>query len=88
MLVWSCSKDINSGNTSLKDELTQASVKLDNAMKAISASDAYSILTVNPVITKSVSTDTVYKVYITLDSIKGKYDYKPVKSFGPWFVCD
>jgi hypothetical protein len=82
-MLWSCSK--NSGtfdSTSLKSTFNQSALELNNAMDAITSSSAYSILTVNDGTFKSA--DSIYKVYIPLDKIKGVYDYKPVPKFDRW----
>jgi hypothetical protein len=55
-------------------------------MAAISSSKAYSILTVNEGTSKSVSTESAYKVYINLDSIKGEYNYHPGQKKDRWGI--
>jgi hypothetical protein len=86
VLLWGCTK--NNGlvnNTSLKQAINQSALNLNQAMDAISSSKAYSILTVNDGTQKSASiTDSIYRVYIPLDKIKGVYDYKPVTKLDRW----
>ncbi len=82
-LVLSCSE--NTGfvdNTSLKQAFNQGAVDLNNAMDAITSSKAFSILTVNDEALKS--SDSVYSVYLTLDKIKGVYEYQPIPQFDKW----
>jgi hypothetical protein len=85
-ILWSCTKNTGSENaTTLKQAINQSAVKLNTAMTAISSSTAYSILTVNDGTLKSATiTDPSYKVYITLDTVKGVYDYKPVAKTDRW----
>ena len=86
-LLWSCTKnDSNTNNLSLKQSFNQGSLNLNKAMDAISSSKAYSILTVNGGVTKSVSTESAYKVNITLDTIKGEYKYHPGQIKDRWGV--
>jgi hypothetical protein len=86
VLLWSCSKnDGNVNNLSLKQAINQSSLNLNNAMDAISSSKAYSILTINDGTQKSASTtDSLYRVYIPLEKIKGVYDYHPVPKTDRW----
>jgi hypothetical protein len=85
-LLWGCNKNTGfDNNTSLKQAINQSALKLNTAMTSISASKAYSILTVSDGTLKSASiTDPVYKVYIPLDTIKGVFDYKPVAKSDRW----
>jgi hypothetical protein len=85
-LLGSCTKNNSSSdNASLKQSLNQSVMNLNTAMGSISASKAYSILTVTGGISKSlISTDSQYKVYINLDTIKGIYNYKPVTKKDKW----
>jgi hypothetical protein len=70
---------------SLKQAIDQSAMKLNTAMDAISTTQAYSILTVSDGMMKSASvTDSVYKVYIPLDQIKGVYEYNKVTKFNNW----
>jgi hypothetical protein len=67
-----------SGNISLKQAINQSAMNLNSAMNDISSSVAYGLLNENGSSTKSMSlTDSTYRVNITLDSIKGVYNYKP-----------
>jgi len=84
-ILWSCTK--NDGilsNVSMKQAVNQSALDLNNAMFAISSSKAYSILTINPGIQKSVTADSAYRVNIPLDSIKGVYEYKPQSHMDRW----
>jgi hypothetical protein len=84
-IFWSCTKVGYVGNKSLKESINQSALNLNNAMDAITASKAYSILTVTGGTQKSISTEeAAYKVYITLDTIKGVYDYKPKQKSDRW----
>lgn len=85
-MLWSCNKnDGTVNNLSLKQSINQSVLDLNNAMSTISASKAYSIFTVNGGTQKSADlTESQYKVYITLDTIKGVYDYKPVPTTDRW----
>jgi hypothetical protein len=86
-LLWTCSKNdsIVNNSATLKQAVNQSALNLNNAMEAISSSRAYGILTMNGGTPRSASTtDSVYKVYIPLDKIKGVYDYKPVTTFDRW----
>ncbi|MBA4321224.1 MAG: hypothetical protein C0408_00255 [Odoribacter sp.] len=85
-LMWGCTK--NDGilnNESLKLVVNQSAMNLNSAMDAISSSKAFSILTVSDGTLKSATiADSVYRVYIPLDLIKGVYDYKPVPKTDRW----
>jgi hypothetical protein len=83
-ILWSCTKNGSVNDTSLKQAINQSALNLNMAMEAISSSNAYSILTVND--GSSKSTDSIYKVYIPLDKIKGVYDYHPVTKFDRWGI--
>jgi hypothetical protein len=83
--LFSCTKNNVVDNSSLKQSINQSALSLNTAMNAISSSKAYSILTVSDATLKSAAiTDATYKVYITLDSIKGVYNYKPVNKPDRW----
>jgi hypothetical protein len=83
-----CAKNDGSlSNVSLKQAIDQGSLNLNKAMSTISSSQAYGILTVSDYGTaKSETTDTIYKVYIPLDLVKGIYDYKPVAKYDRWGI--
>ena len=76
-ILWSCSKSdhVSTGNFTLKQSLNQSAMNLNNAMSQIKSSPAYGILTQSS--TKAATIDSTYKANITLDLIKGVYDYKP-----------
>ncbi len=78
----SCTKNVGtsgtSGKLSLKQSVDQSTANLNLAVKEISSSPAFGILTVNDGSLKSGTvTDSTYRVNIGLDLIKGIYDYKP-----------
>lgn len=84
-MILSCTKNGSMNDISLKNSINQSSLNLNNAVTAISASKAYSILTVNDGMSKSADlTESQYKVYITLDTVKGVYDYKPIPKADKW----
>lgn len=87
-LFWSCAKNESSPDTnSLKQSISESSSNLNKAMEAITASPAYSILTLSDGTLKSSEStvsDSIYKVYISLESIKGIYDYHPVIKQDKW----
>lgn len=83
-MLWSCTKNDGIVNSySLKESISQSALNLNNAMGLIISSKAYSILTVTDGTQKSAS-DSIYKVYIPLESIKGVYNYKPVTTNVIW----
>jgi hypothetical protein len=72
-------------NASLKQVVNQSASNLSKAMDKISTTQAYSILTVSDAGLKSADlTDSVYRVYIPLDLVKGVYNYKPVPKTDRW----
>ena len=83
--LWSCTKVDMKDTLTLKQSIDQGAVNLNSAVSSISTSKAYGILTVNDGTAKSFDqAATDYKVYITLDTIKGVYDYKPVAKHDRW----
>jgi hypothetical protein len=83
-MFWGCSKNDSMtgtqipGNLSLKQSLNQGAVNLKSALSQISSSPAYGILTETGGGAKSaILVDSVYKVNISLNLIKGVYNYKP-----------
>ncbi|MFA6403730.1 MAG: hypothetical protein WCX31_19195 [Salinivirgaceae bacterium] len=85
-LITSCTKSEDVlESTTLKQTISESASNLNNAMDAISSSKAYTILTISDGTQKDASiTDSTYRVYIPLDSIKGVYDYQPVTEFNTW----
>ena len=85
-LLLSCTKkDGVLNNLSLKQAFNKSALNLNIAMDAISSSKAYSILTINDGTSKSSGIiDSIYRVYIPLDKIKGVYDYHPVTKYDRW----
>jgi hypothetical protein len=72
-------------NLTLKQSIDQGALKLNKAMDVISSSKAYGILTVNDGTAKSLDeTAANYKVYITLDTVKGVFNYHPVQKKDRW----
>ena len=86
VVLWSCSKNEENGNSlSLKQSINTNAVTLNNAVNAIAATKAFSIFTVNDGTQKSVSDEEAgYRVNITLDMVKGVYEYKPVQKTDKW----
>jgi len=75
-VLWSCSKSDNvPTNLSTKQSLNQSAMDLNAAISTIKSSPAYGIFTEGT--TKAATVDTTYRANITLDLIKGVYDYKP-----------
>lgn len=83
---WGCTKNngiLDSG--SLKQAINSSAMNLNTAVNNISSSNAYGVLTLSESSLKSESTtDSVYRVYIPLELIKGVYDYKPVPMADRW----
>jgi hypothetical protein len=83
--LWSCNKNSMTDNLTLKQSIDQGALKLNKAMDVISSSKAYGILTVNDGTAKSLDeTAANYKVYITLDTVKGVFNYHPVQKKDRW----
>lgn len=81
----SCTKNTTISDSSLKEAINTSALNLNNAMDAISATKAYSILTFDAGTNKSASTaESAYDVYINLDTIKGVYAYMPVPKADRW----
>jgi hypothetical protein len=84
-LLWNCTKNDSTLNSlSLKQSIDQSALNLNNAVNAISSSKAFSILTVNDGTSKSATTESTYRVYITLDSVKGEFNYHPAQKKDRW----
>ncbi|HBQ82875.1 MAG: hypothetical protein A2X03_15915 [Bacteroidetes bacterium GWA2_40_15] len=82
ILMWSCERNNSSLDTvTLKQSINQSAADLNTAMEIIGTSKAFSLLTVSESGAKSVSGDSIYRVYIGLDQVKGVYDYNPVTTF-------
>jgi hypothetical protein len=82
ILFWSCER--NSGNLetlTLKQSINESAEDLNDAMESIASTKAFSLLTVSESEAKSVSGDSIYRVYIGLDQINGVYEYQPVTAF-------
>ena len=79
-------------NTSLKQAVNESAQTLNSAMSTITSSKAFSILTISSstvsssssVSKSSATTDSIYRVYISLDKIKGEYAFKPATKLDPW----
>jgi hypothetical protein len=81
ILLWSCERNNSSLETaSLKETINLSASALNTSVNTISSSKAFSLLTISDDGSKSASGDSVYKVYIGLDQIKGVYNYKPVST--------
>jgi len=86
-LLSGCAKnDALLENAALKQAIDESALNLNNAMEEITASQAYSILTVSDDGTSKSASDTEYRVYIPLELVKGVYDYKPGASFDRWGI--
>ena len=72
--------------TSLKQAIDQSAMKLNTGMDAISATPAYSILTMSSTGTAKDLTASDYKVYIPLEKIKGIYEYNKVTKENHWGI--
>jgi hypothetical protein len=85
LIIWSCERSDTSLDTAtLKQAINQSAQQLNLAVNTISSSKAFTVFTVNDGVAKSASADSVYKVYIGLDQIKGVYEYKPVTTTSNW----
>jgi len=85
ILISGCERNDTSTKTAtLKQSVKQSAEELYAAIAAIGSSKAFNLLTVSEDDSKSVSGDSVYKVYINLDQIKGIYEYKPVTITDRW----
>ncbi len=85
ILISGCERnDISTGTAILKQSINQSAEELNAAMAAIGVSRAFTLLTVSESDSKSASEDSIYKVYIGLDQIKGVYEYKPVITTDRW----
>jgi hypothetical protein len=88
-IITGCTK--NEGildQTSLKQAINKSAGELNTVMGAISSTQAFSILTMTDgsLAKSAVSSDSIYKVYIPLDLIKGVYEYKPVEKLNNWGI--
>jgi hypothetical protein len=70
--------DTSLDTSSLKQSIDQSAADLNAAMKTISASKAFSLFTVTEDGSKSDLSENDYDVYISLDQVKGVYEYSPV----------
>jgi len=78
-LLMGCAKmDNGIKNPSFKEAINQGAQNLNTAMDKITATPAYTLFTTDDGTMKSGnSLDSLYKVYIPLEKIKGEYVYKP-----------
>jgi hypothetical protein len=82
----SCNKKDQS-DLSFRQAVDNSTAALNSAIKDIAASNAYGLLTLADAGQKSAETaDPVYNTYITLDKIKGVYNYTPVSTTDKWGV--
>ena len=82
LLQWSCERNSSNLDTiTLKQSIIESSAELNEAMESIASSKAFSLLTVSESEAKSASGDSIYRIYIGLEQIKGVYDYQPVTTF-------
>lgn len=81
LMLGSCSKIGTTDDNSLKQSINQSTLSLNNAVNAIAATKAYSILTFSGTSSKGLTAEELaYNTYITLDTVKGVYDYKPLNT--------
>jgi hypothetical protein len=84
-LLWSCTKVDLPPALTLKQSVNQNTANLNSAVASMASSQAYGILTVTNATSKSLGLSAeTYKVYITLDTVKGVFDYKPVEHRDRW----
>lgn len=82
LLLWSCERNNSNLDTiTLQQSINESAANLNDAMELIASSKAFNLLTVSESDAKSASGDSIYRVYIGLDQIKGLYDYQPVTTF-------
>jgi hypothetical protein len=83
-ILVSCTKSGSTGANSLKESFNQGAQSINEAINTIASSKAYSVLTVTGSVTKGLSAEAGYNVYITLDTVKGVYNYKPTQKTDRW----
>jgi hypothetical protein len=82
ILLLSCERNTGSLDTvTLKQKINKSAEVLNDAVESIATTKAFSLLTIGESDAKSVFGDSIYRVYIGLDQIKGVYDYQPVTTF-------
>lgn len=82
ILITGCTKN-DARKESLREAMNAGAMELNSAVGSISSAPAFGILTLkDEFTTKSASAD--YKVNITLDTIKGIYDYVRPSSYNLW----
>ncbi|MFA8433780.1 MAG: hypothetical protein ACEPOZ_04610 [Marinifilaceae bacterium] len=87
MGVWSCSDSsddsINENKLTLKESIAEKTMVLDEAVAEISSSKGYQILSLNDKTTaksgieNSEEDNSLFSASITLENLKGVYDYSP-----------
>jgi hypothetical protein len=84
-LFTSCTKTDDS-STSLKQAISENSVRLNTAIATIKSLPAYGILTMSSsdAMAKSATDESTYRVYITLDTVKGIYNYNKPTALNNW----
>ncbi|MBI5008258.1 MAG: hypothetical protein HZB98_01090 [Bacteroidia bacterium] len=70
----------------LKLAIDQGAADLNAAMKTISTSKAFTLFTVTEEGAKSDLSESEYDVYISLDQIKGVYEYSPAATTDRWGI--
>lgn len=84
-LIAGCSKNDERTPVSLSQAISESALKLNTAMGTITSQPVYSILTMsNTATAKSAATESAYRVYITLDTVKGVYEYNKPSSLNNW----
>jgi hypothetical protein len=80
-----CTKNEERTPVSLSQAISESALRLNTAMGSITSQPAYSILTMsNTATAKSATTESGYRVYITLDTIKGVYEYNKPSLLNNW----
>lgn len=70
--------------TGLKLAIDQGAADLNEAMKTISTSKAFTLFTVTEDGVKSDPSESEYDVYISLEQVKGVYEYSPAATTDRW----
>jgi hypothetical protein len=70
--------------TGLKLAIDQGAADLNEAMKTISTSKAFTLFTVTEDGVKSDPSESEYDVYISLEQVKGIYEYSPAATTDRW----
>lgn len=81
----SCSKEEGKNTASLSQAISESALRLNTAMGSITSQPVYGILTMSSTsAAKSAAAESGYRVYITLDTVKGVYEYNKPSSLNNW----